>query len=71
MIQILSTHEAGIRELQVSKTLSQKKKIRKGWVSDGELMKHVEGKWAGGGERKQKRSGVRQMLELPERPWVD
>lgn len=34
-------------------------------------MKHVEGKWAGGGERKQKRSGVRQMLELPERPWVD
>lgn len=38
MIQILSTHEAGIRELQVSKTLSpKKKKIRKGWVSDGDL----------------------------------
>lgn len=29
MIQILSTHEAGIRELQVSKSLSQKKKLER------------------------------------------
>lgn len=35
-------------------------------------MKHVEGKGAGGGDRKEKRSGVRQqMLKLLERPWVD
>lgn len=35
-------------------------------------MKHVEKKGAGGGDRKEKRSGVRQqMLELLERPWVD